>query len=334
MSMSGGDVGLRLPKFRWRILAALVISLGLVSFLHLTTVADRYRRPETPETAALRPSLLPVAPVEADDDEYVAFCMSVKDQPLDLRESLVHHYHHLGMRRFYVLDDGSNPPLSTFDYGIPAAAVTHVYLAPEKRIKYMQAALYNTCHRSFGHKHRWLAFIDADEMFEMTEGQSFLKLLRELDRDVAVGALGVNWRTHTSSHLLSRPNSSRHSFTTCISDGADKQGHVSDNEHVKSIVKTDHYIRALSPHHFSVNESTATYGEFGSRRPAIPGQRQVPISRQRIALHHYSVKSKEEFREKMARSNGMDDPRGWNYWDLIESGTEHVHCPEMTLYSP
>ena len=35
-----------------------------------------------------------------DDEEYVAICMAVKDQSLDLPEWLIHHYHHLGVRRF------------------------------------------------------------------------------------------------------------------------------------------------------------------------------------------------------------------------------------------
>lgn len=331
--MYSNDIGI--IKFRWRIVAALLVSLCLVSFLHMTGGLNGDLEPELsailsgPQT----PPLVKV-PVEADDEEYIAFCMTVKDQPLDLRESLIHHYHHLGIRRFYILDDGSNPPLSTYHYGIPAEAITHVYMGPEKRIRLMQAALYNTCHRDYGHRHQWLAFIDADEIFEMTGDKTLLQLLQELDHDPLVGALGVNWRTHTSSHLLTRPDSCRQSFTTCIGDSADKQGHGSDNEHIKSIVKADHYVRALSPHHFTTNGSSATYGEFGSQGPIIPSQRQVPISRQRIALHHYAVKSKEEFREKMARSNGMDAPRGWDYWDLIEKRTEHVHCSEMMGYSP
>lgn len=36
---------------------------------------------------------------EAMDDEYVAICLAIKDQRLDLPEFLIHHYHHLGIRR-------------------------------------------------------------------------------------------------------------------------------------------------------------------------------------------------------------------------------------------
>lgn len=49
-----------------------------------------------------------------DGDEYVAVCIAVKDVANDLVEFFVHHYHHMGIRRFYVMDDGSEPPLSDF----------------------------------------------------------------------------------------------------------------------------------------------------------------------------------------------------------------------------
>jgi hypothetical protein len=42
----------------------------------------------------------------------------------------------------------------------------------------------------------------------------------------------------------------------------------------------------------------------------------------RLVLHHYAVKSEEEFSQKMARGDVMGDPvgKGRDFWDRIEAG--------------
>lgn len=62
-------------------------------------------------------------------DEYLAVCLLARDQALDMVEFFEHHYYEMGIRRFWVMDDASDPPLSTFqnDYGIPPEAIDFVY---------------------------------------------------------------------------------------------------------------------------------------------------------------------------------------------------------------
>ncbi len=61
----------------------------------------------------------------SSEDKYVAMRMAVKDQDLDLPEFFIHHYHHVGIRRFYIMDDGSDPPLSSItNYGVPNSVLT------------------------------------------------------------------------------------------------------------------------------------------------------------------------------------------------------------------
>lgn len=74
----------------------------------------------------------PVEPTiirEGNHDEYLAVCLFAKNQAADMVEFFQHHYHELGIRRFYVMDDGSEPPLSTFadEYGIPPEAIDFIY---------------------------------------------------------------------------------------------------------------------------------------------------------------------------------------------------------------
>lgn len=83
----------------------------------------------TPSTGASSPAPFPPLP-PPDYEEYMAICMAVKDQPMDLPEFFTHYYFHLGIRRFYIFDDGSEPPLSTASYPIPSSAITWVYFQP------------------------------------------------------------------------------------------------------------------------------------------------------------------------------------------------------------
>lgn len=66
---------------------------------------------------------------DGDHDEYLAVCLYVRNQAQDMAEFLQHHYYQMGIRRFYVMDDGSNPPMSQYmdKFGIPEEAVDFIY---------------------------------------------------------------------------------------------------------------------------------------------------------------------------------------------------------------
>ena len=88
-----------------------------------------------------------------DNEEYVAFCLVVRNQSIDMPEFFIHHYHHHGIRRFYVYDDGTSPPLSQKPYidswGIPDEAINFTYIEP-KSVKHrtrLQADKYTACAR-------------------------------------------------------------------------------------------------------------------------------------------------------------------------------------------
>lgn len=293
----------------------------------------------SPQTSQLGPKLnhhgieIKTA-IQTDDNEDIAFCLAVKDQSQDLPEFLLHHYHHHGIRRFYIMDDRSQPPLSSFsNYGIPLSAITFKYNEISTDVQWMQYAIYNECAKLYGSRHTWLVFIDADEFIETRYNESLRSILGEFDQNDKVGAVGVNWLIHTSSGLLSRPASARKSFTTCIEDDASNAGNsrFKDNKLIKSIVKSSFYSSPINPHKFSLKGGAQTVGEHGD---VIEDQAvRIPITRDRIAVHHYAIKSREEFEEKMKRSNAMGQAKGWDYWDHLE-GLPHHECLEMTAYEP
>ena len=88
---------------------------------------------------------------QADDEQYVAFCLVVRNQSIDMPEFFIHHYHHHGIRKFYVYDDGTVPQLAEKPYidswGIPDEAIDFTYIDPEDVTvrKRLQADLYTDC---------------------------------------------------------------------------------------------------------------------------------------------------------------------------------------------
>ena len=268
-----------------------------------------------------------------DDEEYIAFCMAVKDQSQDLPEFLIHHYYNIGIRRFYIMDDGSNPPLSSvLDYGIPNSAITFHYYNASDRAPLMQLNIYNQCNEWYGKNHTWIAYFDPDEFLEIiSPHESLLSILKGFEKNDAIGAFGTNWRIHTSSNLDRRPKSARKGFTTCIYDDEENNGEASDNKHVKSIVRTSKYESAFNPHKFTLKDGAMTVGEDGAYINHWAFRQ--PITRNRVALHHYAVRSREEYEAKMNRSNAMGDAKGMEFWDHVRD-IPHVECPEMAKYDP
>ncbi|CZR50135.1 uncharacterized protein PAC_00007 [Phialocephala subalpina] len=273
-------------------------------------------------------------PVPGMDDEYVAICLAIGNQAKDLPEWLTHHYYHLGIRRFYIMDDGSEPPISEMeDFGIPRSALTFTYQDREDRASNQQTVFYDICLRNYGSLHHWIAFFDADEFLEVTSpNETFRGILEQFETNDGVGALGVSWKVHTSNGLLTRPESCRKSFTTCIYDAPEDQGRSSDNRHVKSLVRPSKAVKPSgNPHKFDLVEGAVTVGEHGDM--VVTEAFRYPVTRDRLALHHYAVKSKEEYEEKLHRGNGMTDPKKGNFWEWIET-MPHTNCTEMVEYDP
>lgn len=265
----------------------------------------------------------------SQDDDYLAICAAVKDQGRDLSEWFVHYYWHLGIRHFYIMDDVSDPPLEQYtdDWGIPREAITFHHFTAEERTFPMQLNIYGFCNKWHGYKHTWIAYFDADEYLEMTDEslsvQNFLKEFEDVDD---IGALGINWICHNSNGLKTRPSEGcRQAYTTCIWDDLEHNSDNTDNKHVKSIVQTKYFDHFETSHNCLLNSSRVTVGE--DRKP-FPWAWRQPVTRDRIAHHHYGVKSEEEFLEKQHRSNAMDSPAPQNWFDWI-NGLPNVTCDSL-----
>lgn len=268
--------------------------------------------------------------LEPTDPNYFAMCLAVGNQAKDLPEFFTHHYHHHGVRNFYVMDDRSDPPMESFldTFPIPASAITFVYNKEKRNLG--QQLLYDECNDLFGQKHVWLAYFDVDEFLEVKdEDETIQSILASLPDNT--GSLGVQWIMHNSNGLLERPKSARKAFTECVADDLEMiKENPDDNDHVKSIVKTSEYVTMQSPHHAGHPPGMFQMGEHNQ---PFSGPWRRPPTRDRVALHHYCVKSKEEYEEKMQRGNGQHQPKQWDFWEHIEE-LPTMPCPEMVKYDP
>jgi len=273
---------------------------------------------------------------EVPDDDYIALCLAVKDQADDLPEFFIHHYHHLGIRRFYIMDDRSTPPLSTVkeDWGIPSKYITfdEQDQYPRAGGNSEQMAIYSRCMEKWRSKHVWMGFIDTDEFIEMTsDNETLQEMLHGFQKRSNFGALAINWRMHTSSGHEERQESVRKAYVDCIWDDDENGGVASNNSHVKVIVRTSMANGPVGPHMWTLHRGF-TWGEHMDMVNSHAFRN--PITRDRIAVHHYAGKSREEYIEKMLRGNAMDDPKGEGFWESLELGLPKVSCPEMAKYDP
>lgn len=239
-----------------------------------------------------------------EEGEYLAICVGNKNQPLDLQEFFRHHYHHLGVRHFYIGDDGSDPPLSTFEYpGVPREALDFEYYAPEQHSEAMQVDMYNRCAVRADGRHAWMAFIDEDEMLEMTDPKVKIQdFLRGFEDE---GALGVNWIMHGSHDIEDlSPIDDRQIFRTCYPQYQKPGSHCDDNKHIKTIVNMAHFGYCIGPHQFVMANGKKDVGEY---HDDIGGSAfRYPDTKDHIKLHHYAVRSLEEYMRKMQRGNSMN----------------------------
>lgn len=265
-----------------------------------------------------------------EHDEYIAICAVVNNQPNDLVEWFIHHYHHHGIRYFYIMDDNSIPPLSEYrDYGIPKEAITFKHYHPNQMPpnENKQQFLYDQCTKLYGERHFWIGYLDVDEYIEVTSKDETLRsFLQSFEAHPRVGAVVMNWYIHTSSGQLTRPNSTRKAFVTCISD----EEFPIENAHVKSFVRPIYYSKPETPHYFFTKYPYVSVGEKGD---VIQGSFRNYITRDRITVHHYMLKSKEEYAEKIERGAADGSHRGWDQWKQFENGTQ-VACGNLASYVP
>ena len=112
-------------------------------------------------------------------------------------------------------------------------------------------------------------------------------------------------------------------------DKPDDRNAGGENAHVKTFVKTALFAGVNSVHHMRTADDTVSVGEKGDECEI----KRFPITHDTWALHHYSVKSREQFLEKQQRGSPNNHHAADEFWDKIE-GADDYECPELAAYVP
>ena len=296
--------------------------------------------------AAAEPALL-----RPGDRNYLAFCIVVRNEAPYLREWLDYHVA-AGGDAFYVYDHKSDPPVAQTlaedvrggrvvverldaASSIPAAA-----LAAGERL---QPTAAHACAATHGHKHTWMAFIDADEYLVSFDGRPLPQVLAPYE---AYGALAVHWKLFGSA----RHNGTRRSdrrvlarFRRCAYDC-----------HYKSVLRTMGRPPPLRTdnHRWALQNQSSSYAALTVNTLFQPLGPNLNLTCPQIAsyahtpppamdprlfdvlfVHHYATKSAREFHAKVKRhveGGRLGRFTNWqalSYYNNVDARvTEAPHC--------
>jgi hypothetical protein len=237
-------------------------------------------------------------------DSYLSICAVFRDEGAYLREWVELH-RLVGVDRFYLYDnrsaDDSREVLEPYvDEGIAVVQDWPEWPA--------QIQAYDHCIKAHRDESRWIAFIDVDEFLFSPTGQRVSGLLAEFERFPGVG---VNWAVFGSSGHRTKPPG------LVIENYLRRTGLPGVNRQIKSIVNPREVRAFCVPHFFMYREGWAV---DENRRPITksPLSLTEEVSFARLRINHYSIKSEEEFRRKLARGPADSSTPKRDLWDEEE----------------
>lgn len=283
------------------------------------------------QTEELTSSLYLVSQAKPRKDEksYVASCLVVRDEHDTIIEWINHHLA-LGIRKTYIYDHLSFPPLDGLLESFMAdGRVIYERLTIQSHTDEIspQLSAYNKCLREHGHKHTWLAFLDVDEFIMFRNGHPIQSLPAFLTPYESYSALAIHWILFGSSGHDTKPTRSvLRSYTKCMP--------LKHAQHlfVKSIVNTRCTIGTTdSPHSFKHNCSApAIRTDMSPINGATTSE--LPLH-DVLAIHHYATKSLEDFELKVLKGSGMRRQRGWEYFFFVDGWSTEFNFDGLKVWN-
>ncbi|PSC73229.1 hypothetical protein C2E20_3340 [Micractinium conductrix] len=295
------------------------------------------RRQERKQQPTRKAAAYEAAP-KGEDNAEVAICVVSKNDHCDLREWVLYHAS-VGVRKFYLFDTGSKPPLTTvLDDAVASGLVEFHYLeadaeqlADRKATVSMAAAssagelsvelvppeegkgrnwqvpVFSACLNHFGKRHKWMGFIDTDEFVLLQQGVPSVPAL--LERYADYGGLVLHWRVYgTGPHILRPDGGVLASYTVCCAKHARERYH----RQIKSFVQP---ARTLYPEVGWV--FTKGYWAVDTELNRVDRLAGPNITWEGAALAHYLTRSLVDFLGKQARGGGSGGQRTFErYFDV------------------
>ena len=222
----------------------------------------------------------------------IALCGIVKDEVRSIVEWLA-HYKALGFTDFVIYDnestDGTEKILQALDDAGELIRIDWPHTVGENP----QTMAYNHMRKSSTVD--WIAFFDADEFLFLRHDDSIADFLRRFEADV--GAIAVNWVPFNSGGQHSyRAAPVIERFTESLHPSA-RIGHIIKCIGRRVALKGTHIHIVLLRKGLRYVTPSGTDAVFQSRTTTRTPDVEV------AALHHYVVKSLEEFEEKRMRGH-------------------------------
>jgi hypothetical protein len=141
-------------------------------------------------------------------------------------------------------------------------------------------------------KYYWVAFVDCDEFIVLRKHTSILDFLKEYCNHPTRSAIALNWYLFGSNgHKTYKPEYVTKRFTRRQAFGS---------KYVKTIAKLNDITYVPDAHY--VNSKYGTYDVNGNRvKTSLNPKGTMDIA----CIHHYHVKSEEEYKKKIARGRAV-----------------------------
>lgn len=233
--------------------------------------------------------------------KYAALCCIAKDEDLFLKEWLAYHSL-IGFEHFFVYDNNSGRPVADLLAGFAGPDRLTVLRSGEERSQFIA---YTHCLATFGHRFKWIAFLDLDEFIRISPESGSLRDVRELLAAYEPYAgLGLNWRMFSSSGHERRPAGPViENYTR----------YYEDDLHIKSIVQPDKTDACAGPHSFY--PCPGHYAVNADHFPIPGGFPASPPAMKEACVNHYYFKSRECFQFKIAKGNPCNIVRRMEQFD-------------------
>lgn len=221
----------------------------------------------------------------------IALCAIVRNEIRSIIEWLA-HYKALGFDAFLIYDNESCDGTEVILQALDEAGEVTCLDWPHAVGRWPQRRAY--AHALKGASADWLAFFDADEFLVLHQDADIAAFLQRFPPDVA--AVAVNWVVFGSDgQARYRPQPVTERFADALPEGA------LWNRVTKAIGRRA-MLKGIGIH--QVNPGAGRYVTASGTEAEFDGPMRTLAAETGVAsLHHYMVKSLEEFEEKLQRGN-------------------------------
>jgi hypothetical protein len=219
----------------------------------------------------------------------VSICAILKDEPAGHIKEWIYFHTIVGVEHFWLYDNESAVPIKeTLKHEIEAGIVDVINFPGRSP----QMPAYTHFVYNYGKYTKYAAIIDADEFLFPKVCNSLAEVLDQYDKP-EIGALNVSWILFGSDGHIEKPEGLViENYTKCMA-----KDHI-ENKHTKAIIRPERILRAGTNPHYMVckNGFVAVSEKFEPVYGAL-----TTHSSEQIVLHHYCLKSLENYKEKISK---------------------------------